>query len=244
MQSWEERKKRIKQGIIEGLQLDKMPEISGNFNEIIQNKREMDGYTVENIAIESFPGFYITGNLYRPMQTKDKYPAILSPHGHWKNPDNYGQFRSNMQKRCATFARMGAKLFAYDMVVYGESTEVDNEIPIALLLQTWNSERVLEYLLSRSDVDSNRIGVTGAFEVRQAGFKIHVIARSCETEVARNAIRTVGQAVGVGHMKEHAMVCSDYAIKTIQLAFSNAKERITEERKWQLKTLKEIKAST
>ena len=89
-----------------------------------------------------------------------------------------------------------------------------------------------------------QIGKAGVSEVRQAGFKIHAIARSCETEVAKNAIRTVGQAVGVGHMKEHAMVCSDYAIKTIQLAFSNAKERITEERKWQLKTLKEIKAST
>ncbi len=89
-----------------------------------------------------------------------------------------------------------------------------------------------------------QIGRASVSEVRQAGFKIHAIARNCETEVAKNAIRTVGQAVGVGHMKEHAMVCSDYAIKTIQLAYPNAKERITEEREWQLKALKEIKAGT
>ena len=87
-------------------------------------------------------------------------------------------------------------------------------------------------------------GKATVYEVRQAGFKIHSIARNCETEVAKNAIRTVGQAVGVGHMKEHAMVCSDYAIKTIQLAFPNDEEKITEEREWQLKALKEIKAST
>jgi len=47
------------------------------------------------------------------------------------------------------------------MVGYAESNQVTHRIPIALLLQTWNSRRVLEYLLSRSDVDSNRIGMTG-----------------------------------------------------------------------------------
>lgn len=45
-------------------------------------------------------------------------------------------------------------------------------------------------------------------------------------------------------MREHAMVCSDYAIKTIQLAYPNNKEWITSEREWQLKALKEIKASS
>lgn len=66
-----------------------------------------------------------------------------------------------MQKRCASFARMGAIVFAYDMVGFGESTQVEHRNPIALLLQTWNSTRVLDYLLSRADVDSSRIGITG-----------------------------------------------------------------------------------
>lgn len=89
-----------------------------------------------------------------------------------------------------------------------------------------------------------QVGKASVYEVRQAGFKIHAVARNCKTEIGKKAIRTVGQAVGVGHMKEHAMVCSDYAIKTVQLAFPNDKEKITEEREWQLKTLKEINAST
>ena len=89
-----------------------------------------------------------------------------------------------------------------------------------------------------------QFGKASVYEVRQAGFKIHAVARNCKTEIAKNAIRTVGQAVGVGHMKEHAMVCSDYAIKTVQLVFPNNKEKITEERKWQLKALGEVKAST
>ena len=75
-------------------------------------------------------------------------------------------------------------------------------------------------------------------QVRQAGFKIHAVARQCKTEVAKTAIRTAGQAVGVGHMKEHAMVCSDYAIKTVQLAFPHNTDKIKAERQWQLNELK------
>ncbi len=156
--SWEQRAQKIRQGIIEGMQLDKMPKIIGNFNPIIRNTRVMDGYIVENIAIESFPGFYITGNLYRPIETKSKNAAILCPYGHWSD----GRFREDMQKRCAVLARTGAVVFAYDMVGYGESLQVNHKIPIALLLQTWNSKRVLEYLISRPDVDQSRIAITGA----------------------------------------------------------------------------------
>jgi hypothetical protein len=83
-----------------------------------------------------------------------------------------------------------------------------------------------------------QIGNATVHEVRQAGFKIHEVARQCKSELAKNAIRTVGQAVGVGHMREHAMVCSDYAIKTIQLAFPDQMDKISQERQWQLNELK------
>ncbi len=157
LDSWEERAERIKKGIIEGMQLDKMPEISGNFNAIITNTREMKGYIVENIVIESFPGFYITGNLYRPTTKQEKYAAVLSPHGHM--PDK--RFTDYVQLRSAVLARMGAVVFSYDMIGRGECLQVEHKNPIALLLQTWNSKRVLEYLLSRPDIDAKRIGMTG-----------------------------------------------------------------------------------
>ena len=162
--SWEKRAEVIRQGIIDGLQIDKLNSIKGNFNPIISSPvkidgyLETDGYIIENIAIESFPGFYITGNIYRPKNTQAKSAAILCPHGHWFDR----RFSEEVQIRCASLARMGAIVFAYDMVGYGESLQVDHNIPIALLLQTWNSKRVLEYLLSRPDVDPERIGMTGA----------------------------------------------------------------------------------
>ncbi|MEN8115470.1 MAG: CocE/NonD family hydrolase [Bacteroidota bacterium] len=155
--SWEKRAEIIRQGIIEGMQLEKMPTSEGNFNPIVRNTRVLDGYIVENIAIESFTGFYITGNLYRPVENNKKYAAILSPHGHTSDK----RLREDVQKRSAAFARMGAVVFAYDMVGYGESHQVNHKMPIALVLQTYNSKRVLDYLLSRPDVDKERVGITG-----------------------------------------------------------------------------------
>ena len=155
--SWEKRAKAIREGILKGLFWEKMPEIVGDFDPIIHSRRKMKGYYVENIAIKSFPGFYITGNLYSPANPSERNPAILSPHGHAANK----RLTEDVQKRCAAFARMGAIAFAYDMVGYAESTQTTHKMPIAALLQTWNSTRVLDYLLSRPDVDADRIGMTG-----------------------------------------------------------------------------------
>ena len=158
LESWNSRADRIKAGIIEGMKLDQMPDIKGDFHPTITKSREFDGYIVENVVIQSFPGFYITGNIYRPSKPDPKNAAILSPHGHLKDK----RFTSYVQNRSAVLARMGAIVFAYDMVGYGDSQQVDShKMPIALLLQTWNSKRVLEYLLSRPDVDPERIGMTG-----------------------------------------------------------------------------------
>jgi len=157
LESWKKRAEKIRAVVREGMQWDKMPDIEGNFNPIIHSTRKMDGYVVENIAIESFPGFYITGNLYRPTESKGKLAAILSPHGHLEDKRLLG----DVQTRCAVLARMGAVVFAYDMIGRGESQQVDHYIPIALSLQTFNSKRVLDYLLSRPDVDPERVGMTG-----------------------------------------------------------------------------------
>lgn len=156
---WERRAEIIRKGIVDGMKLDQMPERTTPFNPIIHSTREMDGYIVENIGIESFPGFFITGNLYRPLNPApfQKSPGILSVHGH--GPDL--RFGESVQRRSAAFARMGAVVFAYDMIGYGDSKQVNHKIPISLAIQTYNSQRVIDYLISRPDVDPERIGVTG-----------------------------------------------------------------------------------
>lgn len=157
LDSWEKRADVIRKGIITGMKLDQMPKVTGDIKLIVTKTRQGDGYIVENVAFESFPGFYVTGNIYRPVNPDKKCAAILSPHGHWANR----RLTAEVQARCAALARMGAIVLVYDMVGYTDSKQVTHDIPIALLLQTWNSKRVLDYLLSRPDVDPERIGITG-----------------------------------------------------------------------------------
>lgn len=156
-ESWIKRSQTIRKNILKGIQWDKISAYDGKINVIKHSKKIMDGYTVENIALESFPGFYITGNLYRPIKKQKLYSAILSPHGHLKDK----RFTDYVQLRSAYLASKGAIVFAYDMVGFGESDQVRHKMPISLLLQTWNSKRVLDYLLSLPQVDPNRIGMTG-----------------------------------------------------------------------------------
>ncbi len=169
MDEWKLRAEKLRKSILRGAELFPFPE-KCNLKPIIHSKRKYNGYTVENVAFESLPGFFVTGNLYRPTEGKKPYPGILCPHGHFKEPNGGGRFRPDMQYRCATLARMGAIVFAYDMIGWGESTQFENykfpdshqNFEKAVTLQTWNSIRSVDFLISLNELDPNRIGVTGA----------------------------------------------------------------------------------
>lgn len=77
-------------------------------------------------------------------------------------------------------------------------------------------------------------------DVRQAGFQIHQLAKSSPDMVTQTALRVAGQAVATGHMREHAMVSSDYAIKVINLRFPNDMNAVRQERLWQIEHLRGI----
>jgi len=81
-------------------------------------------------------------------------------------------------------------------------------------------------------------GAVRMFDVRQAGFKVHQLAKSCNDPISQAALRVTGQAVGSGHMREHAMVASDYAIKTINLKFPSDMSAVRAEREWQITALR------
>jgi len=156
--SWEKRAALIRQGIIEGAELQHMPRQP--LTVLRMGAVRLPGYSVENIAIETLPGYWLTGNLYRPADTLTSMAGILSPHGHFHNPD--GRFQPDQQKLCATLAKMGATVFTYDMVGYADNNQCSHEIPKALKLQTYNSIRALDFLLSLPNIDTARIAVTGA----------------------------------------------------------------------------------
>ncbi len=163
LKSWQQHADSIKRQMRIGMELEKFPKKTP-LNPKYRNKQTLDGYTVEAVVFESVPGFYVTGNLYRPTGTlaPRSLAAIVCPHGHWDQPEDYGRFRNDMQYRCAAFARMGAAVFSVDMIGYGESQQLDHEYPKGVAIQTWNVMRIIDFLLSLPEVDPNRVAVTGA----------------------------------------------------------------------------------
>ncbi len=159
---WESRAQQIRQHILKGTGLEKFPK-KCPLNAIIGEKRVYDGYQVQNVAFESLPGVYVTGSLYTPTTSKGKLPGIISPHGHWSKVGDVGRYRPDAQKRFAAFARMGAMVFGYDMVGYGQMGELGwkHDHPEVLKLQLWNSIRCLDFILEMG-ADPQRIACTGA----------------------------------------------------------------------------------
>ena len=163
---WEARKEAVRHHILQEAGLSPLPQ-KNPLNPKSVNKRSYDGYTVENVSLEVLPGVYVCGSLYKPAK-KGKYPAMLCPHGHFDSPNvnESGRYRAEVQIRCAMLARMGVIAFNYDMFAWNESAlQVPKETHytgLALTMQIWNSIRVIDFLCSLSEVDTTRIGVTGA----------------------------------------------------------------------------------
>jgi hypothetical protein len=163
LKDWQQHADSIRAQLKKGMELEKFPARTA-LHPRSRNKQILDGYSVEAVVFESVPGFYVTGNLYRPTAhaTSKSLAAIVCPHGHWSKPEDYGRFRADMQYRCAAFAKMGAVVFSIDMIGYGESQQLPHEYPKGVAIQTWNVMRVIDYLLTFPEVDPERVAVTGA----------------------------------------------------------------------------------
>jgi len=157
LSSWENRKQRIQEGILRGLNLIPLPQ-RNPLNPVYSNLRTYTEYQVENVYLETIPGLFLTGTLYRPITQTDSMPGMLIAHGHKENK----RYLPEHQTLCASFARMGMIVFTYDMLGHGDNTQLNHNIKSAGTIQTWNSMRALDFLLSLPKIDKNRIGMTGS----------------------------------------------------------------------------------
>jgi len=170
--SWECRAEHLRKRILTSTGLWPMPD-KFPMNPKVTGKIEGEDYIIENVYFESIPGFFVTGNLYRPKGKQGPFPAIANPHGHWEHGRLENQVLGSIPGRCINFARQGFISFAYDMIGYNDSKfrfphtfagEPKGYLwGISLMgLQLWNSIRVIDYLQSLPDVDPDRIACTGA----------------------------------------------------------------------------------
>ncbi len=168
---WDARRAELKGRILFAAGLVPMP-AKTTLHPRFTGRIEGNGYTIEKVLLETAPGFYLGGNLYRPKGVAGKkVPAVVHPHGHW----DYGRLENQPLYSAPTFginmAKQGYVVFAYDMVGYNDTSQVEHRFTgnrfqlwqfTPLGLQLWNSIRVVDFLESLPDVDPKRIGVTGA----------------------------------------------------------------------------------
>src|SRR5205823_5392762 len=81
-EAWEARKAELRQQILFSAGLWPMPDRTP-LRPLVTGKIDAPDYTIENVALETRPGFYLCGNLYRPKGKKGPFPGIVNPHGHW-----------------------------------------------------------------------------------------------------------------------------------------------------------------
>ena len=95
-----------------------------------------------------------------------------------------------------------------------------------------DKESILEETLN---VFQQRLeGKISAYQLRQAGFLANTLSKRSTTDICKFAARVYAQAIASAHMRGHAMVSSDYAIKVIQLKDPKDLDRIRAERERQI----------
>lgn len=175
-EEWLDRAARLKKQILVSAGLWPTP-AKAPIKATIFGKVDRGDHTVEKVYFESYPGFYVTGNLYRPKNAQGKLPAVLCTHGHWTYGRLENQQLNSVPARAASFARQGYVAFTYDMVGYNDSAAISHRFAAGhrenivdreslwsvnlLGLQLWDSIRSIDFLLTLPEVDSERIAITG-----------------------------------------------------------------------------------
>jgi dienelactone hydrolase len=169
---WQERREHLRNQILSAAGLLPMPRKTP-LNPQIFGKIVNGDYSIEKVLLETMPGYYLGGNLYRPTRPApaEGFPAVATPHGHW----TYGRLEhtdtASIPARAINLAQQGFVVFAYDMVGYNDTIQTPHDFATPrdslwdfgpLPVQLWNSIRVVDFLESLPGVNPRRIGATGA----------------------------------------------------------------------------------
>ena len=157
-----------------GLPTEKTP-----LNPQITGRIPMKGFHIERLIFESLPGVYVTALVYVPENGSAKHPGVLVPSGHSANG------KVHYQGLCQRLVQRGFVVISWDPIGQGERSQFwDAEKHksrynlicaehavlgnLAYLAGTnlarweiWDGIRALDYLLTRPDVDPERINITG-----------------------------------------------------------------------------------
>ena len=204
---WQARRTYLRKQILSAAGLLPMPPKNPLHPEIfgrIENKT----YSIEKVLIETLPGYYLGGNLYRPLKEAPAggFPAIVSPHGHW----DYGRLEhsvnASVPARCINLAQQGYVVFAFDMVGYNDTVQTPHDFGTPqeqlwdwgpLSLQMWNAIRAVDFVESLPGVNPARIGATGASGGATQTFLLEAVDDRIQFSAPVNMISAIMQGGGL-----------------------------------------------
>jgi dienelactone hydrolase len=170
LDEWQTRRPRLKQEMLDMLGLWPLPEKTP-LKATVTGRVERDNFVVEKLHFQSKPGLYVTGNLYRPKKIDGPLPAVLLLVGHYNRGRN--GHKTFMQDHGMWFANNGYICLIIDTLTRGEIPgehqgtyregrwwwQARGYTPAGV--ECWNGIRAIDYLVSRPDVDADRLAVTG-----------------------------------------------------------------------------------
>jgi Acetyl xylan esterase (AXE1) len=168
-----------------------LPATKTDLHPRVAGRIQMDGFSVEKLIFQSLPGVYVTALVYVPDDHSKKHPAVLVPAGH--APDGKFHYQSLSQR----LVGRGYVVISWDPVGQGERSQfwdasagksrynlVCGEHAVMGNLaylaganlarwEIWDGIRAVDYLLTRPEVDGERISITGT---SGGGFQAALIA--------------------------------------------------------------------
>jgi cephalosporin-C deacetylase-like acetyl esterase len=141
---------------------------------------ERDAYKIEKVIFESRPGLLVTANLYVPTGRKFPLPGVVGSCGH----TDVGKAAETYQSFSQGLARLGYVVLTFDPIGQGERLQYLNaqgksKVGVGVrehivaggqqflvgdffgAWRAWDGIRALDYLLTRPEVDSRHVGITG-----------------------------------------------------------------------------------
>lgn len=169
-EDWQKARPTLKEEYFYMLGLWPLPEKT-QLHATITGTLERPTFKVEKLHFQSRPHLYVTGDLYLPRKIEGRLPAILYLCGHAGRERNGN--KTAYQHHGIWFANHGYVCLIIDTLQLSEIAGIHHGTyregrwwwhskgytPAGV--ECWNAIRAIDYLLSRPEVDPERIGVTG-----------------------------------------------------------------------------------
>lgn len=251
---WLARRKALRQAILDAM--GPFPEKPCDLSPRVVGTIKRKGYRIEKLLIQTREDVWMTANAFVPEGVTGKVPAVLCVHGHWPN----ARREPRVQSRCIGLAKLGIFVLLVDAFSAGERHPASAGYHGALLgaslwptgltllgVQAYDNRRAVDYLATRPEVDSTRLGITGASgggnQTMYAGatderfkavvpvcsvgtYQSYLRAACCVCEVLPGALRFTEEGDVLGLVAPRALMVVSATKDAFQFSVAEAKKSV------------------